>query len=151
MHNTAEDMETENPLTQIRLPNTSAGTGRKRILVVDDDSGIISVLLYLLKEMGFDAVSAENGYDARDLFKDGVFDLVITDLNMPGMDGRELAFNIKRISPGTPVILITGIEKDMAEADKDFHHVDSVLFKPFNLEAFKDLVFDLMGDHSTST
>ena len=151
MHYRAEKMETENPFTQIKIPNISAGTGRKRILVVDDDNGILSVLLYMLKEMGFDAVSAENGYDAKDLFTGGVFDLVITDLHMPGMDGRELAFNIKRISPGTPVILITGAEKDMVEEGKDFHHVDSVLFKPFNLEAFKDLVYGLVGDHSTST
>jgi CheY-like chemotaxis protein len=148
------------PLIQIRLPqrdivnkkgNTSAGTGRKRILVVDDDNGILTVLLYLLREMDFDVEAAENGYEAKELFLSGAFDLVMTDLQMPGMDGWELAFNIKRMSPGTPVILITGAEKDMVEGGKNFHHVDSVLFKPFKLEIFKDTVYGLVGNHSTST
>lgn len=160
MNRATEKIERGNPFNQTKLlqrgfdnkkNNAPVATGRKRILVVDDDNGILAVLLYLLRDMDFDVEVAENGYEARELFMNGAFDLVMTDLQMPGMNGWELAFNIKKMSPGTPVVLITGAEKDMVEAGKDFHHVDSVLFKPFKVEIFKDMVYSLVENHSTST
>ena len=64
----------------------------KRILVVDDEEQVVSVLRDSLRKLGqdYEIVTAQNGYDALEVVKKTSFDLVITDLKMPGMNGLEL-------------------------------------------------------------
>ena len=85
----------------------------KNILVADDEFDILETIVDSL-EIEFDRDvlkihQAQNGVEALELFKDGSgFDLVVTDLNMPKMDGLELVKNIMKITPGFPVIVFTG-------------------------------------------
>ena len=65
---------------------------------------------------------------------------MLTDLNMPGMDGWTLASHIKRKSPNTPVVLITGSEKGAVVEKLKRSCVDPVIFKPFILEDFQKTV-----------
>lgn len=106
--------------------------GRERILLVDDEEDIRDIVSMLLTDIGYEVVSAGDGKKGLGLFLDSPFNLVITDLNMPEVDGLTLASSIKERSPGTPVILITG---NRFEADEE-GPFDFVMHKPFS---FADL------------
>ncbi|HDH97652.1 MAG TPA: response regulator, partial [Deltaproteobacteria bacterium] len=113
---------------------------RRRILVIDDDANIRDVLSQGLSSMGHDVAVAGCGDEGLNLFLKSSFDLVLTDLDMPGMDGWNLAFRIKEKSHNTPVVLITGKgRKAVLEKVKD-SSVDFVLFKPFRLEDIQKMV-----------
>jgi CheY-like chemotaxis protein len=105
-----------------------------QIMVVDDDEGMRHLLSIALSGMGYDVVTAGRGAEALNLLLKSPFALVITDLEMPGMDGWNLASRIKDRFPGTPVILMTGCEKEDVMKRMKRSSVDDVIFKPFRLE-----------------
>ena len=112
------------------------------ILVVDDEQAIRSALADTLAFLGYEVATASNGTEGLRLFHKNSFELVVTDVHMPGMDGLTLAQRIKEASPNTPVVLITGSEKEMILRKVKGTSIDSVLFKPFTLE---DLQQTLQG------
>jgi len=120
---------------------TSLGQGRsRRILVVDDNGDIRKVISNLLRFMGFDVALAGNGIEALAVFVENSFDLVVTDLQMPAMDGSQLAQLVKERSPNTPVIMLTGSDRETVWKKVKTGSVDSVIFKPFKLKDFQRTV-----------
>jgi two-component system response regulator ResD len=105
----------------------------RRILVVDDEKGVRDIMAGLLSDLGYDVAVAADGAEALILLQGVNFGLVLTDLNMPGMDGLNLAGRIKEDS-STPVVLITGSDRRSVEERLKDSAVDSVLFKPFRVE-----------------
>ena len=81
-----------------------------RILVVDDEPTVRRMLVRLLSEAAYEVVEATDGEGALSiaLRNEAGFDLVITDIKMPGMDGRELGRHLKAVLPGLPVLYISG-------------------------------------------
>jgi diguanylate cyclase (GGDEF)-like protein len=77
------------------------------VLIADDEPSMRSMLSQLLQEEGYRVIEAENGDEALEKFKQYPSPLVITDIRMPGLNGVELLQEIKRIKPGTLVIIIT--------------------------------------------
>ena len=127
--------EKENPT------RTSMGQERsRRILVVDDNRAIRNVISKVLRLMGFDVALAGNGIEALAAFIESSFDLVVTDFQMPTMDGSKLAQLVKERSPNTPVILITGTDGETVWKKVTKGSVDSVIFKPFKLKDFQSAV-----------
>ena len=112
----------------------------RRILVVDDTKAIRDVLSELLSFMGYEVVVASSGIEGLYRFLKTSFELVLTDLDMPGIDGYTLALHIKNKSPHTSVVLITGSEAEAAMERSEGSCVDSVLFKPFKLEDIEKTV-----------
>jgi len=107
----------------------------KSILVVDDDPSVRAFIVDALKAGGYFNISeVENGIQALEAFRKEHYDLVISDLKMPGMDGLELLRRIKKLNPSTPVIIMTGYPtidisvSAMKEGALDF------LTKPFTIE-----------------
>lgn len=78
-----------------------------KILLADDDKSGREVALFNLLKAGYETVSAESGSEALFLFSRGDFDLVITDVRMPGLSGIELLRRIRKMAPDLPVIVIT--------------------------------------------
>lgn len=78
------------------------------ILIVDDEPSILHSLGGLLADDGYDVVTASNGYDALKQIEAASPDLVLLDVWMPGLDGIETLQEIKKVSPGVPVLIITG-------------------------------------------
>ncbi len=107
---------------------------RNRILVVDDDRAMRLALAESLESCGYDIVAAENGREALERFKNGKFDLVVTDMKMPGMTGIEVLRGVKELSPEMPVILITayGTVGTAVEAMKE--GAAEFIMKPFSLD-----------------
>ncbi len=111
----------------------------KSILVVDDDEATRGVIIDALRESGyFNTREVENGLQALSLLETASFDLVISDLKMPGMSGLDLLTRIKHLDSSTPVIIVTGYPtidltvSAMKEGAVDF------LTKPFKID---DLIF----------
>lgn len=105
-----------------------------KILVIDDEAQVRAALAEILELDGHEVVCASNGPEALDLFhaalRSAPFSVVITDLGMPGMDGREVATGVKNASAGTPVVMLTGWGRRM-EKDKEVPPgVDHLVSKP---------------------
>ena len=106
----------------------------KRILLADDNKDLRDAVSGFLEFLGFEVAIAGNGIEALAVFLSSTFDLVLTDLQMPVMDGLSLAGHIKDRSPNTPVILLTGSDSETVREKVERGPVDSVIFKPFLLE-----------------
>ena len=106
----------------------------KRILMVDDNEIIRDTVADFLLSLGYEVAVAVNGIEALAVFLEKSFDLVLTDLEMPAMDGYVLAGHIKKKSPATPVILITGADRGTVLKMVEQRPVDSIIFKPFMLD-----------------
>jgi DNA-binding NtrC family response regulator len=81
---------------------------RLTVLVVDDEAGFRDLLRWELSGLGIDVETADNGMQAIELARKTKFDVVITDISMPKMDGIKLLEEIKKIAPETEVIVATG-------------------------------------------
>ena len=117
----------------------------RRIMVVDDEEGIRKVLSTALSGMGYEVVTANSGTEALNLFLKSSFALVLTDLEMPGMDGWDLASRIKDRFPNIPVVLMTGRAKEDVIERMKGNSVDSVIFKPFRLEQVLKMIEKLLA------
>jgi len=102
----------------------------------------------MLSLMGFHVAVASNGNEGLHLFLTNSFDFVLTDVQMPGMDGWTLAFHVKDKSPDTPVVLVTGEEKKAIMEKLKGSCADSVLFKPFRLEDIQEMVQKMLGNRT---
>lgn len=111
-----------------------------RVLVVDDEPSVCRSLSMVLERFGFEVTAAGDGLEALERFRRGLHDLVIADLKMPGLSGLELLREVKRLSPGTPVVLLTafGTVETAVQAMKE--GAFDFLQKPFGLEQLKDVV-----------
>lgn len=121
------------------------------ILVVEDDADLRSALCDTLALAGYDTQTADNGATALDILKRKNIDMVITDIQMPGMDGHTLLKQIKVQWPDLPVMLMTayGSIQMAVEAMRD-GAVD-YLSKPFEAEVLAATVSQYIGDKNTAT
>jgi CheY-like chemotaxis protein len=120
--------------------SNGAQTLSKRILLADDNKVVQNLVSEFLEFLGYEVALAINGIEALAVFLTSTFDLVLTDLDMPAMDGLRLAGHIKARSPNTPVILMTGAERETVLKKVEKRPVDSVIFKPFMLEDLQSAV-----------
>jgi DNA-binding NtrC family response regulator len=80
----------------------------EKILIVDDEPDMLKLLSMILREKTpYEVTTTNNPVEALELAKKGSFDLVISDLKMPGLDGIEIIESVKRVDEDTPVIIIT--------------------------------------------
>lgn len=105
-----------------------------RILVVDDEAGVRDLLTDALHMQGYTVVSAPDGLEALNLLRRDRFDLVISDVNMPKLDGFELLAKLRGNGDATPMLLLTA-----RDTRQDITHglregADDYLTKPFGLE-----------------
>jgi signal transduction histidine kinase/ActR/RegA family two-component response regulator len=115
-----------------------------RILVIDDEEFVRSVLSRTLAKVNHQVTLAANGEKGVQLFKEGKFDMVLTDLGMPGMSGWEVCRMIKKISPDTPVGMITGWGAEMSQSKMEEYGLDFLISKPFDLNQILNVVAETM-------
>ena len=111
-----------------------------RIILVDDDQVLLDTMKILLERLGYIVNTATGGNEAIALMKSFVFDLVITDYDMPGMNGLQLALNARKVLGDTPVILFTGSIHLTDEQQMVGAGIAEILRKPCNT---KDLDFTI--------
>lgn len=104
-----------------------------RILLVDDEAILLKAVEFKLKKEGMDVVTANNGEMAIEKLTGGEsFDLVISDVMMPGLSGIELLRQVKESQPNTKVLLLTGLKNEDTVVDAFDLGADDFMTKPFN-------------------
>jgi CheY-like chemotaxis protein len=106
-----------------------------RLLCIDDEPLLRELLKEILEFYHHDVETADGGQAGLDVFQRAKslgqpFDVVITDLGMPGVNGRQVAERIKADSPATPIIMLTGWGTMLEERGEQVDKVDAVLSKP---------------------
>ena len=119
--------------------------GLKKILVVDDEAGIRSLLFDVLSGEGFNVTLAKDGRDSLDQMKSRRFDLLITDINMPELDGIELLRKMKEAGRRERVIVMTGRPVGESNLGNDLQPVFTLLQKPFHIHNFLEVVFSALA------
>ncbi len=124
------------PLEKTKLP--------KRVLVVEDDPTLRKMLVETLTSLDYLPTGVEDGEKALDLLASKKFDLLITDIKMPKMDGISLVKNLKSKKSKIPVIMVTGYPKDYPPQKALAEGADGYLAKPFRVEKIDELMRDLL-------
>jgi DNA-binding response OmpR family regulator len=111
-----------------------------RVLIIDDEMPICKMLIYALSRNGIDADMATNGRDGLRKFNQEHFDIVITDMLMPGLDGNGIAREIRNSNkPNTPIIGISGTSWLLGN-----NEFDAVIEKPMSIHSLMDTVKNLI-------
>lgn len=118
----------------------------RRILIVDDDPSMRLALSETLESCGYDVESADNGSEALQKFQAQSFEIVVTDMRMPHLGGMDVLKGVKKISPQTPVILITayGTVSTAVEAMKE--GASEFIMKPFSLDDLQGVVKNVLAN-----
>ncbi|MEW6669132.1 MAG: response regulator [Thermodesulfobacteriota bacterium] len=120
----------------------------KTILVVDDEAGIRSLLFELLSNQGYEVSVAKDGSDSLDQMKARRFDLLITDVSMPGIGGLELLKKMKEAGRRERVIVMTGEPIEPSDLGAELQPVFRLLQKPFPIQNFLDVVYSALAKSS---
>lgn len=123
----------------------TAKAQRKKVLVVDDDILVHESIRILLSRAGYSVTVAPDGKTAVQLAQGEDFNLTLTDMRMPGMDGLETLKAIRRVREETgqavrPEIIMTAYEDSHAKREAETIGVKSFLMKPFELDHFLDVI-----------
>jgi CheY-like chemotaxis protein len=111
-----------------------------RVLIIEDDAHNRDLFMNALTLFGHRAVAAAGGAEGLELFRAEPFDIVVTDLSMPGMNGLDVAKEIKKRAPSVPVILMSGAVLQGLENTVKETGVDFILPKPFSLDDLNKMV-----------
>jgi signal transduction histidine kinase/CheY-like chemotaxis protein len=121
------------------------GAEAVRVLVIDDEPLVRETLGEILRQQHHDVVVADDGASGLARFREGAFDLVMTDLAMPGMSGWQVAQAVKAARPRVPVVLVTGWGVEVQADQLHTHGVDRVMAKPFRFEDVQEVVASFRG------
>jgi PAS domain S-box-containing protein len=110
------------------------------VLVIDDEKAVCDLLIRFLTVEGHSVVAAHDGPAALERFAPGEFDLVVTDLGMPGMSGWEVASAIKAKDPRVPVIMLTGWGDQLPRELIESSGIDRVVAKPVGFEELMGVI-----------
>jgi two-component system response regulator (stage 0 sporulation protein F) len=131
--------------TKIKTTSETRACRNPRALVVDDCEGIRLSLSLLLKRRGIQSVLAGDAAEAMKCFMSESFDLVVTDLNMPGTNGLELIKWIRNRTPLLPVIVVSGNLLDQMEWVAALS-VTGVVRKPFEVKDVDDALSPILRE-----
>ena len=128
-----------------------AALGTGRILVVDDEDIIRELLGEMLVELGFNVISARDGAEGLKIYRKQwqQIDAVIVDMIMPGLSGREVFLEMKRVNPSVRVILSTGFTKEGAVQETLNEGIAWFIQKPYRLEELSEAMFHALSPERT--
>jgi CheY-like chemotaxis protein len=131
----------EQAMKEERAVMPCEASGRKaRILIIEDEEEVRRLLLDIVTSQGHEAEAASNGNEGLELMRTGDFDLVCTDLGMPGMSGWQVAEEIKRMGKNVPVAVISGWSINLNEPGMREKGVHFIIQKPFQIHQILKLV-----------
>ena len=120
-------------------------TASRKVLVVDDDPVVRKSFDRVLTGKGYAVITAESGEEALRKLNEEKYDLVYTDIRMPGMSGLDVAEEVKARKPWTPVVIITGYGTEAAEARAKAAGVASFMHKPLSPEMIEGSARDALA------
>ncbi|MBU2549658.1 MAG: response regulator [Proteobacteria bacterium] len=140
------------PLVQGRLPEVQPvdsaplPRGREHVLLVDDESSLVDVGRQMLERLGYTVTGRTSSREALELFAADPdrFDLIITDQTMPGMTGVELAREIMRLRPETPVMICTGYSASISAREAEAMGIRRLLMKPLVVRKIAESIREVL-------
>jgi len=121
-----------------------------QVLVIDDDAVVGRSFDRVLTEKGYDVSTALSGEEAMDTMDNTNFDVVFTDIKMPGMDGLEVTERIKARCPWTPVVVITGYGTEANESKASVLGASGFVRKPLTPEMIESITLKAVNDSVVS-
>jgi CheY-like chemotaxis protein len=116
------------------MPEHAPRGRSERVLLVDDTDVVRLMIHEVLVEAGYEVVDATNAQDALyELRNDSRIDLLLSDVGLPGMNGRALADEARELRPDLPVLFVTGYTEGAAQRQQFLDHGMALLPKPFSL------------------
>lgn len=108
----------------------------KRIMTVDDSASVRQMVSFTLKSSGYDVLEAEDGQAALEMLQDQIVDMVVTDLNMPRLDGIELIRETRKLPAGKfiPIIMLTSESQAGKKQEGKEAGATGWIVKPFKPE-----------------
>ena len=114
---------------------------KERVLVVDDEDGVRNMVRESLSFLGITCLTASNAEEALEIIQREPFDLILSDIRMPGMDGLELLQKIKEDRPDLDVIIMTGYAEEYSFIDVINAGASDFILKPFPILELKAKIF----------
>jgi len=111
----------------------------KRVLIVDDEEDIRNILKDQFEELHYEVVTASNGQIALDKTLESSFDVIVSDIRMPEMDGLTLVKNIRETNKEVPIYLVTAFS-EYSEKDILVLGVSAIIFKPFDADEIVEVI-----------
>jgi two-component system cell cycle sensor histidine kinase/response regulator CckA len=132
---------------RVSRPVQLAERGTETILLVEDEAPLRAMASKVLRLAGYTVIEAANGRDALEICRrpEAHLDLIVSDMVMPGMGGRELAASIQLCRPGVPVVLMSGYTRDSMTDIVDLTTGGAFLEKPFTSESLTQKVREVLG------
>ena len=121
-------------------------TNKLQVLVIDDDAVVGRSFDRVLSDKGYEVSTALSGEEALETINETNFDVVFTDIKMPGMDGLEVTERIKARCPWTPVVVITGYGTDDNEAKASVLGASGFVRKPLTPEMIESITLKAVND-----
>jgi len=118
---------------------------KKTVLFVDDEEMVLKIGSLMLQKLGYRVLTASKGGEAIEIFKKNEVAFVISDLQMPGMNGYEIYHQLKKIQPKVKFILASGYTGEQSEKQLISIGFDGFLQKPFNLKQLSDKINDILA------
>jgi len=118
---------------------------KKRILVVEDDEEMRSLLKDFIEAEGFEMDSVSNGSEAFRILVRELFDLVITDIRMPGLTGLDILPGIKKLQPEAPIIVITAFGSEEVHRRAIERGATAYLEKPLHFHELKTMIHEIIS------
>lgn len=106
----------------------------KKALVIDDDRSSLELLMFHLSDDGFEVVTAENGAEGLRLARESEYDIILTDLNLPDINGIDMVRESKMISPETEIIVVTGFDSTEKAVEAIHSGAWDYILKPVDFE-----------------
>jgi response regulator RpfG family c-di-GMP phosphodiesterase len=136
-------------MEQANVEITREPEGDLNVLLVDDHAPVLRFLAAAFKRQGCVVSTASSAEEALDLISERGFDLVVSDIKMPGLSGLDLLRTVRGQQPDTPVVLITGMPSVDSAVFGLRHQAYDYLTKPFSMSDVQDLVGRVRHDRST--
>jgi signal transduction histidine kinase/nitrogen-specific signal transduction histidine kinase/ActR/RegA family two-component response regulator len=125
--------------------------GNEKILLVDDEKIVVDVLKTMLENLGYQVTARTSSVEAFEAFRNNPhrFDLIITDMTMPNMTGKDLAAEVLAVSPGMPIILCTGFSERMDEESARAMGIKAFIMKPVMIDQLAAVVREVLDREKT--
>lgn len=136
-----EDIEVEEEKREKAIPR-----GSEQVLLVEDERVLLNLVSKMLERLGYRVVPKSDSLEALEVFraKPDVFDVVISDLTMPGMTGIQLARELIKIRPGIPIIICTGFNEGINRENLRDLGMEGLLMKPYSMAKLSAAIRDIL-------
>ncbi len=129
----------------LNFKKANVDLNEKRILIIEDDDEMRSLLKDFAEEAGFEADCAANGFEAFRKIENKAFDLIISDIRMPGLTGLDILPRMRKLQPQAYIILITAFGGEEINRKSIARGADAYLEKPIRFDRLRTLIEEVIS------